>query len=79
MNVMPELVDLIRKVFACPDVQITATTTAQDVEGWDSLSHVNLIVAAEDRFRVTFTQAELLKMRNVGDLAARVEEHQRGR
>jgi len=42
--------------------------TANDVEGWDSLSHVNLIVAIETKFNIRFNQKELLTFKNVGDL-----------
>ena len=42
--------------------------TANDVEGWDSLSHINLILAVEAKFKVKFTRAELTNMKNVGDM-----------
>jgi acyl carrier protein len=42
--------------------------TADDVDGWDSLSHVNLILTIETRFNIKFTQKELLTFKNVGDL-----------
>jgi len=42
--------------------------TANDIDGWDSLSHVNLITAVESHFKIRFTQKELLTLRNVGDL-----------
>jgi acyl carrier protein len=42
--------------------------TANDVEGWDSLSHVNLIVAIETKFGIRFNQKELLSFKNIGDL-----------
>jgi acyl carrier protein len=44
------------------------TTTAQDVEGWDSLNHVNLIVAIECAFGISLTTREAKRLRNVGDL-----------
>lgn len=48
------------------DIVIDADTTAEDVEGWDSLAHVNLVVAAEQRFGIKFRTAELESLRNVG-------------
>ncbi len=42
--------------------------TAKDVEGWDSLNHINLIVAVEKSFKVTFTTKEVNGMKNVGEL-----------
>lgn len=55
-------------VFDDTDIVITPATTANDVDGWDSLSHVNLIVAVEANFGIRFTQKELLTFKNVGDL-----------
>jgi acyl carrier protein len=68
MDRMDALNDVFRMVFDDPDLGVTAATTANDVDGWDSLSHVNLILAIEARFKIKFTQRELLTMKNVGDL-----------
>jgi acyl carrier protein len=62
------LQDVFRMVFDDEELRITADTTANDVDGWDSLSHVNLILAVETRFKVRFTQKELLTLKSVGDL-----------
>lgn len=50
--------------------------TADDVEGWDSLMHINLIYAIEQEFKVRFTTAEVTSLKNVGDLIALVEKKQ---
>lgn len=60
-------------VFDDDTIQIRPDMTANDVDGWDSLSHVNLVTAIEARFNIRFTQKELLKHRNVGDLIADIE------
>lgn len=65
--------DIFRMVFDDDTIQIRPDMTANDVDGWDSLSHVNLIVAIETRFGIRFTQKELLKQRNVGDLISNIE------
>ena len=46
--------------------------TANDIDGWDSLAHVNLIVAIEAKFNIRFSQKELLTFRNVGDLLSSI-------
>jgi acyl carrier protein len=56
------------RVFDDDSITITPETSANDIDGWDSLSHVNLIVAIESKFNVTFSQKELLTFKNVGDL-----------
>jgi len=56
------------EVLATPDVVLTDSTTANDVEGWDSLNHVRLIAAVEERFGVKFMLKEVMRFANVGDM-----------
>lgn len=63
-----ELVEVFRSVFEDPGLTVGPNTVAADVEGWDSLGHINLIVALERRFAVKFRLAELHALKNVGDL-----------
>jgi len=56
------------RIFDNPGLVINRATTAPDVKGWDSLSHINLIVAIEREFRIRFKTAEVTGMKNVGDL-----------
>ncbi len=71
---LDRLTSIFREVFDDAAIHIAPGTTANDVEGWDSLSHVNLIVAIETRFNIRFSQKELLNFRNVGDLLNSIEE-----
>ena len=73
MEVQERLNKIFCEVFDDDDIKITPETTANDVDGWDSLSHVNLITTIEARFTIRFTQKELLKQRNVGDLIADID------
>jgi len=72
MDRMETLNEVFRLVFDDDDLRVQASTTANDVDGWDSLSHVNLILAVESRFRIKFAQKELLAMKSVGDLHAAI-------
>jgi acyl carrier protein len=69
------LTTVFRRVFDDDGIEIAPETTANDVEGWDSLSHANLIVAVEHQFAIRLAQREILALRNVGDLAAAIERH----
>lgn len=67
-----ELFDTLNQIFCTvfddDDIKITLDMTANDIDGWDSLSHVNLITAVESHFKIRFTQKELLTLKNIGDL-----------
>lgn len=62
------LTDIFRDVFDDPSIELRDGMTAADVESWDSLNHINLIVAVERRFKIRFTTREVTTLRNVGDL-----------
>jgi acyl carrier protein len=68
MGIIEPLTVIFREVFDDDEILLSREMTADDVDGWDSLSHVNLIVTIEARFNIRFTQKELLTFRNVGDL-----------
>lgn len=67
-DVMTRLTGVFRSVFANETLTLSRATTAQDVDGWDSLMHINLIVAIEREFKMRFTTREITGLRNFGDL-----------
>ena len=62
-----------RDVFGDSNLVISDGMTAEDVEQWDSLTHINLIVALEREFRVKFTTGEVSNLKNVGDLVSLIQ------
>ena len=68
-QVLEALTQVFRDVFDDDDIVLTAATTAQDIEGWDSQAHVSLIVAAEMKFGIRFRTAELESLHDVGQFA----------
>ncbi|GAW67874.1 acyl carrier protein [Geoanaerobacter pelophilus] len=68
MELKEQLNEIFCEVFDDDDIRISEEMTANDVDGWDSLSHVNLIVSIESEFNIRFSQKELLTFKNVGDL-----------
>ncbi|MBU5636005.1 acyl carrier protein [Geomonas sp. Red69] len=73
MTTMERLNAIFCEVFDDDDLEIAPEMTAADVDGWDSLSHINLIVAVESAFKIRFNQRELLTFKNVGDLLHSIE------
>lgn len=73
-DLIPRLVPIFQDVFSDPSLQISAATSAKDVDGWDSFAHINLIVALEEHFGVSFSTAELGKMACVGDLIVLLQQ-----
>ena len=77
-QILEALTQVFRDVFDDDDIVLTSATPAQDIEGWDSQAHVNLIVAAEMRFGIRFRTAELESLHDVGQFARLIESKQRG-
>jgi len=73
MTTQETLNQIFRMVFDDDSIVIAPEMTANDVDGWDSLSHINLITAIESKFNFRFTQKELMKQRNVGDLITDID------
>lgn len=67
-EVYQELNEVFREVFDDDSITVTDQTTSADIEGWDSLEHVNLVVAVETRFNFEFGIGEVNGMKNVGEM-----------
>jgi acyl carrier protein len=63
------LTQVFRDVFGEDDLVLTPEMTAKDVDGWDSLTHVRLLVTIERKFNIKFTLPEVRELKNVGELA----------
>jgi acyl carrier protein len=76
--ILPQLNDIFKDVFEDDDLEVTRETTAHDVEGWDSLMHVTLIVNVEKVFGVKFASSEISALKKVGDLEDLIHSCQDG-
>jgi acyl carrier protein len=65
-----QLTRVFAEVFDDDAIVLTPTTTAEDVDGWDSLNHIRLIVSVEKAFQIKFSTPEIAKLKNVGELVA---------
>ena len=67
-KITQEVEAIFRKVFDDDKLVINMTMTANDVDNWDSLTHMLLIVEVENTFNIKFKLRDLNKMKNVGDM-----------
>ena len=68
-EVLGEVVAIFRRdVLNDDSILLKYETTANDVTGWDSLSHIELVIATEQHFKIRFNFAELQKFKNVGEM-----------
>ncbi|PNG26897.1 acyl carrier protein [Methylocella silvestris] len=67
-QIYSELNDIFRDLFDDDNIVLKPETSADDVDGWDSLAHINLIVAIEAKFKIKFKTAEIESLHNVEHL-----------
>ncbi len=65
---------VFRNTFFQPALEINEGMTASDVDGWDSLSHFNLVLAVEKEFGISVTTRDVRSMKNVGDLIRLIDK-----
>ena len=63
-----QLREIVQDVLGDDELELHEQTTADDVEGWDSLAHINIMVAVEGAYGVTLTSDQLSSFRNLGEL-----------
>ena len=73
-SIIEKLTPIFRNVFDDEELTIEAGTTASDVEGWDSLTHIRLIVTIEKAFGIRFSASEVADLENVGGMAAMISK-----
>jgi acyl carrier protein len=59
---------VFRQVFDDGNITLRRETTADDIDNWDSLTHMNLVMALELKFKIKFALGELQKLKNVGGM-----------
>ena len=73
-KIFEELDEVFQDVFDDETIHVTAQTTAKDIEDWDSLEHINLVVAIENHFGIKFNMNEVTTMKNVGEMVGIIKE-----
>jgi acyl carrier protein len=65
-------------IFGVPAVEITESSSPETIESWDSVQHLNLVLAMEEQFAVQFDPEEMDQMKNMGEIAGLLDKKQRG-
>ena len=73
-DILKRVEEIFREELEQEDLVLTDETTADDVDDWDSLSHVQLVAAMEEAFGIEFKSREILSWDNVGDLIDSIEK-----
>jgi acyl carrier protein len=75
---LEEIITEVNKIFIevldNEDVKVEYKTTSSDIEEWDSLNHIQLVVAIEKHFKIRFTAAEIIDFNNVGEMCEAIKE-----
>ena len=72
-EIYARMTNIFEDVFDDNSIAITPELSAKDVDGWDSLTHVRLILTTEKAFAIRFSTSEIGELKNVGDLVALIK------
>jgi acyl carrier protein len=72
-EIMEKISEVMMDVFDVDDLDVTENTSADQVEEWDSLSHIRFMITIERVFKIKFRNEEIADLQNVGDLAKAIE------
>ena len=71
-DILSKVQNIFRDVLDEENISLTSQTTANDIEEWDSLTHIQLVVAIEKSFKIKFTSKEILSWKNVGEMVEKI-------
>ncbi len=74
-QIYSRLAEIFEDVFDEDSIKITPELSAKDVDGWDSLTHIRLLLTIERAFKIKFSTSEIGRLENVGDLVNLIKAH----
>lgn len=73
-EILGKVNDIFIDVLDNPDIVLTDATSASDIAEWDSLNHIQLVVAIEKGFKLKFTSREIQSWKNVGEMCQAINQ-----
>ena len=73
-DILSQIKDIFIDTLDNEEIVIEETTQATDVDEWDSLTHIALVVAIEKNFKINFNSSEILSWKNIGEMVNCIEE-----
>jgi acyl carrier protein len=73
IQIYEQLAEIFEDVFDDDSIKLAPELSAKDVDGWDSLAHIRLILTIEKAFKIKFSTSEIGRLENVGDLVALIK------
>ena len=75
-EILHTVTTIIREVLELPELTVTNSTSAEEVDEWDSMTHLQIITSIEAEFKVRFALGELQALKNVGDMIELIQKKQ---
>ena len=74
VSIEPQVLEIFKSILRLPSLELKPEMTAKEVAGWTSLSHVRLMIAIEERFKIRFSAPEIIGLKNYGELLNLISE-----
>jgi len=75
VSIQEKIQEIFRIIFDDENIILSESTSADDIEDWDSFGHINLIEAIEKEFEIRFNSEQIFEISTVGDLIKMINEH----
>jgi acyl carrier protein len=72
-DILKQVNDIFIDILDEEEIKLSTSTTANDVEGWDSLTHIQLVVAIEKHFKIRFTSKDIQSWKDVGEMVTSID------
>ena len=73
MNILEQIVVIFREIFIDDSIVLSRATTANEIDGWDSFAHLNIIISLEDRFNISIVDEEVPALKSIEDMVVLIE------